>query len=485
MDKKLFTNYFYNILYQVFTILVPLITVSYTTRVLGDALGVNAFSGSVVQWFVIFGIMGINNYGIKTVGAVRDDKNILSKTFAGIFLMQLINMLLVMVIYIIFISISTFEYKIIYFIQALTIMATMFDISWFYLGIEDFKINAIRNIIVRTIGIILIFLVVKKQEDLWLFVLINAGVAVLGQMIMFVQLPRHIDFIKVSIKEAYHEHFKENMILFVPQLATSVYNIMDQTLVGIFASDWEAQSAYYQQAIRFVRMFLYLITSIGSVIMPRISNVFHKGNNEQIKAYLSVTLKLAIYLSIPIMFGTAAIAPSLVPWLMDESFHSVSYLIPITCPIIILVSLSNVFGIQYLLPTGKTKAYSTTVVIGAVVNLISNAILIPKFGALGACISIVLAEGSVTLLQIIIVKKIKLELDFNIKTFIIYFLDGIIMCAVVLLIGKVLGPGLKTNVIQILAGVIVYLGLLTIIKDDFHLDIINKGIKLIKGNDNK
>ena len=479
MDKKLFKNYFYNILYQVFTILAPLITVSYTTRTLKEGLGVNAFSATVVQWFVIFGIMGINNYGIKTIGAIRDNRQQLSKNFAEIFFMQMVNMCVVFIIYIVFISISSLQYRLIYFIQALSIIATMFDISWFFLGIEDFKINSLRNILVRTIGIIFIFIFVKSESDLWKFVLINAGMAVLGQLVMFMQLPKYIDHTKINIKDAYNNHFKENLILFVPQLATSIYNVMDQTLVGILAVDWEAQSAYYQQAIRFVRMFLYLITSIGAVIMPRISNIYHKGDMEQIKLYLSSTLKLALYLSVPIMFGTAAVAPSLIPWFMDEGFGCVSMLIQVACPIIILVSLSNVFGFQYLLPTGKTKQYSISVGLGAIVDLIGNIILVPKYGALGACIAIVLAEGSVTLSQIIFIHG-KFDFGFSLKNFLVYFTNGILMFVIVYYIGKVLGPSFKTNVIQIVVGAIFYIGFLTIIKDEFHFLIIEKIKLLIK-----
>ena len=130
MDRKLFVNYFYNILYQVVTILVPLITVPYTTRVIGDiGLGVNAFSASIVQWFTIFGIMGINTYGIRTIGTVRDDRKVLSKTFFEIFLMQIVNLLVMFVFYMIFISIYSTDYKVVYLIQGITLFATMFEIG--------------------------------------------------------------------------------------------------------------------------------------------------------------------------------------------------------------------------------------------------------------------------------------------------------------------------------------------------------------------
>ena len=355
----------------------------------------------------------------------------------------------------------------------------MVDISWFYLGIEDFKTNSIRNIMVKIVGVVLIFLLVKKQSDLWKFVLINGSVAVSGQMIMFLQLPKYVDKVHVSLKEAYQEHFKGNLILFVPQIATSVYNVLDQTLVGLLAEDWEAQSAYYQQAIRFVKMFLTFITSIGSVIMPRIANVFNKGDTDQVKGYLSVTLKLALYLSIPIMFGTASVAPSLIPWFMDQEFAVVSKLIIIACPIILLISLSNVFGIQYLLPTGRMKEYSASVVIGALVNLLSNVILIPRFGALGACVAIVFAEASVTLSQVIFIRG-KLTFDISGRTVVLYFADAVLMMVLVAAIGKIMGPRLLTNLVQVACGAVLYLGILTVFKEEFHMAMIQKVLEMVK-----
>ena len=296
---------------------------------------------------------------------------------------------------------------------------------------------------------------------------------------MLVQLGKYVDPYKVSLKEAYQDHFKDNMILFVPQIATSIYTVLDQTLVGVLAEDWEAQSAFYQQATRIVRMFLYFITSIGSVIMPRIANVYSKGDNEKVASYLSVTLKLALYLAIPMMFGTASVAPSLVPWFMAPEFGIVGTLIPITTPIILLISLSNVFGVQFLLPTGRMKEFSTSVVLGAVMNLISNVILIPRFGALGACIALVIAEGSVTLYQFIVMRG-KLQFNIQKRSIILYFADAIGMSLIVLLIGRLMGPSLKTNILQVLAGGIFYMSVLTIFREEFHMSVLQKVLKIVK-----
>ena len=226
-------------------------------------------------------------------------------------------------------------------------------------------------------------------------------------------------------------------------------------------------------------MFLYFITSIGSVIMPRIANVYSKGDNEKVASYLSVTLKLALYLAIPMTFGTASVAPSLVPWFMAPQFGIVGTLIPITTPIILLISLSNVFGVQFLLPTGRMKEFSTSVVLGAVMNLISNVILIPRFGALGACIALVIAEGSVTLYQFIVM-RCKLQFNIQERSILLYFADAIGMSLIVLLIGRLMGPSLKTNILQVLAGGIFYMAVLTVFREEFHMSVLQKVLKIVK-----
>ena len=474
LDRKLFVNYFYNILYQVVTILVPLITVPYTTRVIGDVgLGVNAFSASIVQWFTIFGIMGINTYGIRTIGTVRDDRKVLSKTFFEIFLMQIVNLLVMFVFYMIFISIYSTDYKVVYMIQGITLFVTMFDITWFFLGVEEFKIASLRNILIKITGIILIFTFVKTKDDLLIFILINVLTALIGQFIMFIQLPKFIDKVKISLNGAYHNHFKQNLILFVPQIASSIYNVLDQTLVGVLAVDWESQSAFYQQTIRFVKMFLYFITSIGSVMLPRIANIHKKGDKEMINTYISATFRLALYLAIPMMFGMMSVAPFFIPWFMAKEFSVVGTLIMITSPIILFISISNVFGIQYLLPTGMMSKYSGSIVIGAIVNFIMNVILIPIYGALGACIAIVSAEFAVVFTQWMFVRK-SLVLKVKIRSILIYFSAGIIMALSVFYIGYMRGPGILTNLIQVVFGVIVYMGFITLSKEEFHMLIFSK-----------
>lgn len=473
MNRNLFKNYLFYILYQVLTILTPIIVVPYTTRVIGaTGLGINAFTSSIVQWFVIFGIMGISMYGNKEIARVRDDRELLSKTFMGIFIMQLINMLVVSVLYIAFVYFAKVDNKIIYFLQGFVLLATMFDITWFFLGVEDFKKSSIRNMVFKLINVALIFIFVKDATDLPIFVFINTFTQLLGQLVLFVQLNEYIDFKWVSIRDAFALHMRPNFVLFVPQIAISIYSVLDQTMTGLLSVD-EAQLAFYQQAIRFDKMFLYFITSIGMVMLPRIANEHAKGDKGNIFHYLNTTLKLALYLAIPMMFGMIGVGPFFINWFLAPEFTLVGYLIALMSPIIVFISLSNVFGIQFMVPTNMLRQYSLSVIFGAVTNFILNLILIPMYGAIGSAISVMSAELVVTITQFFYVRK-HFRTDLQWRSVITYIVAGSIMCVSVYFVGLQMGSRLLTNLVQAAMGAIIYLGILTVSREPFHINLLNK-----------
>lgn len=473
MNRNLFKNYLFYILYQVLTILTPIIVVPYTTRVIGaTGLGINAFTSSIVQWFVIFGIMGISMYGNKEIARVRDDRDLLSKTFMGIFVLQVVSMLTVSVLYLGFVYFANLNNKIIYFIQGFVLLATMFDITWFFLGVEDFKKSSIRNMVFKLINVALIFIFVKDASDLPIFVFINTFTQVLGQLILFIQLKEYIDYKPVSIKSAFKQHMKPNFVLFVPQIAISIYSVLDQTMTGLLSVD-EAQLAFYQQAIRFDKMFLYFITSIGMVMLPRIANEHAKGEKGDIFQYLNITLKLALYLAIPMMFGMIAVGPFFINWFLAPEFSLVGYLIAMMSPIIIFISLSNVFGIQYMVPTNMLKQYSLSVIYGAITNFLLNLLLIPMYGAIGSSLSVMAAELVVTMTQYFYVRK-SFKTDLKIRSIFTYLFAGSVMCIIAYFIGLQMGSRLLTNLVQASVGAIIYITILTISKEPFHLNILNK-----------
>ena len=472
MDRKIFTNYVYNILYQLVKICLPVVIVPYTMGHLGETtLGISDFASNIASWFILFGTLGANIYGNRQIARVRDNKEERSKTFFEILYMQLINMGIALLLYIGYTYFFVKENQIIYILHCLTIISSAFEITWFYYGVENFKTVSIRNIIVKIIGVVLIMLVVKKPEDLWLYVIINAGSDLFGQIIMYAQLKDYITFQKINVFKGYMKHITGTFILFVPTIATSVYTLLDQTMLG-FLTDDTANVALYKAAQGFVKMFLYFITSIGSVMMPRIANLYQKNNDRnEVNRYLNTTFHLAIMLGIPMMMAMIAVAPYFIPWYLPEQLE-IAKLIQFSSPIVLFISISNVFGMQFLVPTGHNKEYTISVVSGAVVNFIFNSLLIPRFAGVGAAIGSCLAEFSVMAVQYIFVHK---EIEIHaLRSFLIYILGSALMTVTVIFIGNYMGASLITNIVQALAGSAVYGIILLIFKEELLSNFVKR-----------
>ena len=475
MDKKIFKNYIYNIMYQLVKLFLPFFLVSYTYSHLGPSvLGINDYASNIASWFILFGILGINTYGNREIAKVRDDKNKLSKNFYEILCVQFINMMIMLILYIIYIVLFVKENQIIYFIICMSMLSSAFDISWFYYGVEDFKIVSLRNIIVKIIGVLLIFSFVKKPQDLWIFTAINSCTDLIGQAITFLGLKKYIYKVAISIKDAYKNHLAGTFALFIPTIAINVYTLLDQTLLGTLVED-KGQLSLYKTSLSFVKLFLYFVTSIGAVVMPRIANSYAKnGNFEEVNKYINMTFKLSLILSIPIFVALEAVSPFFFPWYTKNDAASMIYLVRIVSPIIILISLSNVFGTQYLVPTGKTSKYTKSIVAGAIVNLIVNLYTIPRWQGVGACIGSISAEFTVTFIQWLYIKKeVKLH---GLKTFIEVIISSLIMGICVYLIGYYFGARILTNLLQVIAGIVVYVTMLIVLKEPTVYGLFNKYI---------
>ena len=473
MDSKIIKNYIYNILYQLVRIILPMVLVPYTyAHITPSVLGISSFASNIMSWFILFGTLGVNTYGNREIAKVRDDKQKLNTAFFEILYMQILNMLIAMAAYYIFCLCTVKENLYVYLLTGITMIASMCDITWLFYGLEDFKKASVRNSIVKVLGVSLIFLFCKSPDDLWIYILINAGSELFGQIIMFAQLKQYITFEKVSIVQAYKHHFKATFQLFVPTIAISVYTMLDQTMLGYLYNAEHLE--FYKTSMNFVKMFLYFITSIGSVMLPRVTNVYYNDENGQEKAQnlVNTTMKIALLLALPMCFGMIAVAPNLMSWYLPTA-PIIASLVCAGAPIVIFISMSNVTGIQYMVPTGMYKRYSLSVVSGAVINFCLNLFSIPKIGAFGAVISSVIAEASVTLIQYVSVRK-KVKITFITKSYYVYLSASLLMLAVVYFEGKFLPVNVLGTLVQVGTGVIIYALVLIITKEDITMKVLNK-----------
>lgn len=470
-------NFIYNIVYQILILILPLITVPYVSRTLGaDGVGIYSYTYSIAYYFMIIGMLGLNNYGNRTIAKVRNDKEELSKEFFGIYAFQLITTMTMVVCYLGYILIFDNPYKNIAIIQIMYVISTVFDINWFYFGIEKFKLTITRNTIIKVVSLVLIFVFVKTPNDIWKYVAILAGSTLISNLILFSFLPKYVKFKKIKVKDI-TKHFKPCLILFLPVIAVSIYNMMDKIMIGLLSNVTEV--GYYENAEKIKQVPIAIITALGTVMLPRASNMISNNQEEQVKKILGKTMPFAMFLAFAMTFGAIAISQDFALIFLGSKFVKSGVLIQLLSITIVFLAWGNVIRTQYLIPKEKDKEYVISAFIGAIVNFILNCIFIPKYASVGACIGTIAAEFFVMFYQSWVIRH-ELPLKEYIKSSMGFFIKAIIMFIVVTAIGNLIKDnGLKKVMIQVLVGVIVYSVLnIKYILNDLG---INKVLKKLKG----
>jgi O-antigen/teichoic acid export membrane protein len=467
-------NYLYNLIYQISALVLPIITIPYVSRVLKpEGVGTFAYTNSIVNYFIIFGMLGIGTYGNKMVAMTRDNKVALSKTFFSIYFLQLILTIASLMGYFIFIFYFFHEYKVIALLQSITLIATVIDCSWLFNGLEQFKKIVTRNLLIRVISLLAIFTFVKNHDDLVIYTIILGLSSFFGQLVMWFYVKKYVLSVRISLNSII-KHIKPTIVYFLPQVAIQVYFVMNKTMLGVFSSNSEV--GIYDYSDKIIKMSLAIVSSLGVVMLPRMANTFAKGDLVKARNYINRSLEFSTLLSIPIMFGIAGISKEMIPWYMGNEFINSVNVLVILSPAILFMAWSSVFGTQYLLPLGKMKEYTTSVYVGAFVNIILNFILIESYGSVGAAIGTLCAELAVILVQIYYIRKI-LDISKILPKLVYYLISGGIMYYVVKVLGGIMGPSFITTSVQVFVGLIVYVGIVILFESFFRNGLILNEIK--------
>lgn len=476
-------NFLYNINYQILILLIPLITAPYISRVLGaDKLGIYSYTQAFASYFFLFSMLGLNNYGNRTIASFRDDKIELRKKFWEIYTFQFLFAIIVTLTYVIYCLNRMNENFIIYIIQFFYVASSIFDVNWACFGLEEFKFTTIRSTIIRIAMAIATFLFVKDKGDLPVYTFIIAFGNFLSAIIVFPYLIKRIPFFKPSFNGVV-SHIKPNLILFLPVIAVSLYNIMDKLMLGYFSTKKEV--GFYTYAESITQIPNTLILALGNVIMPRAANLYAKNDIKNVGILMDKVMLFATLMSSAMAFGLATVAPIFAPMFFGEEFIRTGVFIKILSPIVIFKGWAGVLRTQYIIPKGRDKIYILSLTSGAIVNLIINYLLISKYNGIGAIIGTILAELVVCLVQFYYVQK-----EINIKVYIkqgfIFIILGLIMYISIKPLSQLEFSPLIIIIVQIILGVIIYLSLsliyiLRISKIESNkkdvMQIINKFIK--------
>lgn len=401
-------NLVYNVVYQILLLILPLILTPYASRVLGaDGIGAFSYTGSIAGTTALLGMLGVNNYGNRSISVVRDDREKRSTVFWNIWFWQAVLTFLASAGYILYLLfLCRPEFKVISCIELLTVLNSMADINWLFFGLEEFKLTVVRNVVIKVLSVLTVFLFVKSEQDLWIYVLIMAGSVLLSNLVLWTFVPGYIDFKMPEWKKA-ADHLAKLLLLFVPVIAISVYQKMDKIMLGSFSI--MEQSGYYENVEKIINIPKGVITALGTVMLPRMSYLMARKETETIQTYIFHSMEFVMFSSSAMAFGIAAVAGDFAPFFFGNEFSSIGPLIQLMSISIIVVACANVIRTQYLIPGSKDKIYLGSVWAGAAVNFAVNLWLIPKYGALGAVTGTVAAECCVMMYQMFYVWG---ELDF-------------------------------------------------------------------------
>ncbi|WP_050614503.1 oligosaccharide flippase family protein [Bacillus testis] len=447
-------NLIYNISYQILIVLIPLIISPYISRVLGPSLiGVYSYSFSIANYFVIFAALGVSKYGSRSIAQVRNNKELLSRTFISIYTLQVAISFIVVVIYILYlICYSGSNYKIA-LILIFLVISNIFDITWFFFGIEEFKITVTRNTIIKVATLLAIFLFVKSEDDFAAYTFIMAGGTLIGQISVFPFLRKRIYFIRPTLKEVL-VHIKPNIVLFIPVLAISIFTMMDKLMLGLL-SDME-ELGYYENADKIISIPKSLIRALGVVMLSRISNLVAEGKANESKQYLSKTILYVAIIASALSFGLAAVGPVFAPVFWGSEFTECGEIITYLTPALIFSVLGNILRTQYLIPNQMDKEYTISSILAAVVNVVVNAMLIGRYGAMGAVIGTICAELTLMVYQIIIVSRKISIFSYYLNGYMFYII-GLMMFCFIRLIQSYMSINLLSLLVQIVVGGIFYI----------------------------
>ena len=456
---KVIKNYLYNLSYQILTIILPIITVPYVTRIFtSEALGNYVFYNSIVSYFSLFAMLGIGVYGTKQIAAASD----VSSTFWNIYAIQLISSILALSVYVIVLFSIPQMGGIIPLIVGITLFAKMIDISWLFSGKEDFKKITIRNTVVRLIGVISIFTFVKSSDDLYLYVFLIVIFDFLGQFVMWVPAKKFIKRPSFNTKI-----MKKNLhpiaLLFLPQVAISLYVVLDRTLLGLLGS--YSDVGIYEQGQKLISILLKVVSSLGVVMLPRVANLLSERRDKEAQNMVKFSFILYNIIIFPMIFGLIAVNEVFVKLFLGKNFQDVKYVLYVIVFNIMFVGWTNILGYQVLVVRNKNKEFMLSTTIPAFVSVAVNIAVIPFFGYIGASITSVVVEILVFAIQWYYSRNIiNKNLLFN-KDLVKIICSSLVMFGAVMLCKMTLGlDGIIGLIIYLAVGGISYLGMLFLLK---------------------
>ena len=459
-------NYIYNVSVQIVSMLTPLITAPYLARVLGET-GVGTFSyvQSIATYFALFAAMGLNSYGLREVSRVRDDRVKASRLFWELSTIRLVNTLIACGLYALFVWAIGGDW-LVYLGVGFTILSVGADCTWYFQAMENFKSLMFRNLTVKLLSMALVFSFVRGADDVALYCAIQTGSVFVSNLVLWPQLRKKIRPIPLR-RLRFIRHIKEVWVYFVPTIATSIYTVLDKTMIGAITGDM-AQNGFYENAHKIVNILMTVITSLNVVVGVRTSYLFGKNKEEEVRDHIRGTFRFMYMLAFPMCAGLVACGYGFALEFYGANFAEAGKMLMMFAPLLFIIGTSNVLGTLYLTPSGQRRLSNRAIIAGSATNLLLNVLLIPRFGAYGAVVASVTAELVISTLY----------LCFSHRFISAWQLLGMaarygafaaVMFVPIYWMGQVMPVEAYTILCQIAVGVVIYVALLIAFKDPAYM----------------
>lgn len=454
-------------------IVFPLITFPYAARILlPEGIGLVNFQNSIIGYISLLCSLGIPLYAVREVARVRDNIEERNRVTVEI---TILSLLLAIGGYVIVFAVGELVPQInanltLFYILSLSILFTALGVNWFYTAIEDFKFITIRGLIIRCIFVVALFVFVRSKSDLLWYGIITVGSTVGNNVINFVHLRKYIHIFKVNLKELdIFRHLKPSLGIFVLNLSTSIYVQLNPVMLG-FLSD-NIQVGYFSAGSRISHIILTVVTSMATVLLPRVSNMIQMHKDEEFNKLITKVYRYYMALAFPFTIGLIVLSVPLTLVLCGKAFYDASIVVAITAPIIILISITNIIGIQVLYPYGKEKYVTYSTIGGAIINLVLDIPLIIWYGAIGASISTVFAELTVLIVQVKFGKDY-IPFRYFDKSIRTYIVSSIIMGISVFLFECLFSNRILQLLVPALIGCLIYSLILYYKKDEILFSVL-------------
>lgn len=440
-EKSIKKNAIYSSIRAVMTLVFPLITFPYASRILlPEGIGRVNFANSIVSYFTMLAGLGIGAYATREAARVRQDKILLSKFSKEVFYINLVSTFISYILFFIalFCVPKFSDYHSLLLVCSTTIIFTTIGMGWLYSALEEFRYITIRSIFFQFISLIFLFLFVHTREDYIWYALFGIVSSVGSNICNLIYARKFIDF-KIKVKLEFKQHIKPIFTFFGMSLVTSVYTMLDSTMLGFLSGD--AEVGYYSAATKLNKMVLGILTAVTAVLLPRLSLYAEKKDETSFGLLVEKALGVVILLGLPCTVGLILLAKPLMLLFSGSEYLPAVLPMQVISPIILVISIASLTGTQILPAVNREKIALLSYCLGAATNVTINYLLIPRHGALGAAVGTVVAESVVTLFQVVILGKclIKKSIFVNaIQGFVATCVMGIVVYFIVVHVQNIL-----------------------------------------------